>query len=486
MRTSGAGPLVSSLFLCSLGCSAVAADVPGSGIAGAGAGGGAPLLAGGSGAGAGPSATTAGAGGSSGSGNDVAPGGPAGSLSAAGSGGAGGGGAGGVGGVGSAGGAGGVDGPDENGFVHPGILLNRSMLDFVKAKLAASEQPWKKALNAASGSRFGSLSYTAKPHDNVQCGPSSNPDIGCSDEKDDVIAAYTHALLWYYTGQKAHADKAIEIMNAWSAVLKKHTFDNEQLQAAWCAEVFPRAAEIIRYTNAGWSKDDIARFETMLKTAYLPEVKDGSTRTGNWDTSAIDAAMNIAVFLDDRAELDKTVALWKARTPAYIYLKSDGALPVQPPRETPRSSSSLKGYWFDPKQFVDGLSQESCRDRPGGGTQGFGHAQYGVAAIINAAETARIQGIDLFSLEKTRLLAFMELHSKYMNGASTDALCNTQIADVSPDPMWEIGYNAYAGVFATPMPQTLTLVQSMRPTGATHHMAWETLTHAGIGAVGLP
>ena len=34
-------------------------------------------------------------------------------------------------------------------------------------------------------------------------------------------------------------------------------------------------------------------------------------------------------------------------------------------------------------------------------------------------------------------------------------------------------------------PETLTLVQSMRPTGATHHMAWETLTHAGTGAVGL-
>ena len=94
-----------------------------------------------------------------------------------------------------------------------------------------------------------------------------------------------------------------------------------------------------------------------------------------------------------------------------------------------------------------------------------------MAAIINAAETARIQGVDLFTLEKDRLLAFMEFHSKYMNGDSTSALCNTQIEKVSPDPMWEIGYNAYAGVFAMPMPETLELVQSMRPTGATHHMA---------------
>jgi len=27
------------------------------------------------------------------------------------------------------------------------------------------------------------------------------PDEGCTDEMDDAIAAYTQALLWYYTGQ---------------------------------------------------------------------------------------------------------------------------------------------------------------------------------------------------------------------------------------------------------------------------------------------
>ncbi|HEX3854867.1 MAG TPA: alginate lyase family protein [Polyangiaceae bacterium] len=331
---------------------------------------------------------------------------------------------------------------------------------------------------------MGSLSYTATPHATVECGPSSNPDIGCTDEKNDVIAAYSDALIWYYTGDQKHADKAIQIMNAWSAVLKKHTNDNEQLQAAWAAEIFPRAAEIIRYSNAGWAAADIEQFKTMLKTAYLPEVVDGSTRTGNWDTSAIEAAMNIAIFLDDTAEFQKAVALWRARTPAYVYLSTDGALPVQPPRQSALSDSALKTYWFNPKKFVDGLTQESCRDTPGSGTAGFGHAQYGVAAIINAAETARIQGVDLFASEQKRLSAMLELHSKYLNGTAVD-LCTTQIAGVDPDPMWEIGYNAYANMMSLPLPQTKTLIQSIRPTGATHHMAWETLTHGDIGLAGL-
>jgi hypothetical protein len=160
-------------------------------------------------------------------------------------------------------------------------------------------------------------------------------------------------------------------------------------------------------------------------------------------------------------------------------------LPVQPPRENPRSDSSLKGFWYNPSQFIDGLSQETCRDRPGTGTAGFGHAQYGVAAIINAAETARIQAVDLFALEQKRLTAFLELHSKYLNGASTGSLCDTAIAGVDADPMWEIGYNAYAGVLGVSLPQTLQQIQAIRPTGATHHMAWETLTHGAIGSAGL-
>ena len=383
-----------------------------------------------------------------------------------------------------AGGGGGSGGAPLS-FVHPGILVNQGMLDFVKTKIAAGTAPWKNALSKVSSDSMGSLSYTATPHATVECGPTSNPDIGCTDEKNDVIAAYTHALIWYHTGDMKHAAKAIEIMNAWSAVLKKHTLDNEQLQASWAAEIFPRAAEIIRYSNAGWAPADIEQFKTMLKTAYLPEVVNGSTRTGNWDTSAIEAAMNIAIFLDDTAEFAKAVTLWRARTPAYIYLSTDGALPVQPPRQGALSDSALKSYWYNPKKFVDGLTQESCRDVPGSGTAGFGHAQYGVAGIINAAETARIQGVDLFTSEQKRLTAMLELHSKYLNGASIADLCNTTIAGVEADPMWEIGYNAYANVLGQALPTTQALIKSIRPTGATHHMAWETLTHGDIGNAGL-
>jgi len=109
-------------------------------------------------------------------------------------------------GAGGSGGAGGSTGGN-GAFVHPGVLVNRGQLDFVKAKIAAKAAPWYAAYNAANGSWLGSLSYTPHPRADVQCGPTSNPDIGCTDEKNDSAAAYTHALLWYYGGNKAHADR---------------------------------------------------------------------------------------------------------------------------------------------------------------------------------------------------------------------------------------------------------------------------------------
>jgi hypothetical protein len=379
-----------------------------------------------------------------------------------------------------AGGAGTVGATDAgggatSGFVHPGILDDKAQLDFVKAKIAAGAEPWKSAFEAASGSNYGSLSYVASPVANVECGPYSNPDVGCSAEKDDATAAYTHALLWYFTGNAAHAQTAIGIMNAWSSTVKEHTNSNAPLQSAWVAEVFPRAAEIIRYTGAGWSASDAAAFETMLKNVYLPEVVDGSSSNGNWELSMSEATMNIGVFLDDAATFQKGVALWRGRVPAYVYMTTDGATPVQPPKET-LSASSLASFWYGQTTLVDGVAQETCRD--------LGHVQYGLAAMINAAETARIQGVDLYSEQAARIAAALEFHAQFLDGAAVPSwLCGGSLNAVSPDAMWEIGFNEYAGRLGMSLPNTQELVGKIRPTWADHHMDWETLTHAEIGSL---
>ena len=126
------------------------------------------------------------------------------------------------GGGGTTGGAGSVGSGGVTSFVHPGILVNKGMLDFVKAQVAAGAKTAKDALSAAENDDHGKLDYTASPVENVACGPSSSGPgaADCQNEKDDAAAAYTHALIWYYTGDQKHADVAKAIMDAWSGTMK--------------------------------------------------------------------------------------------------------------------------------------------------------------------------------------------------------------------------------------------------------------------------
>jgi hypothetical protein len=365
------------------------------------------------------------------------------------------------------------------GFRHPGVLVNGDQLAFVKAQVAAKAEPWTGAFTAASASRYGSLAYAPAPIANVVCGSFSNPDIGCSAEKSDATAAYTHALLWALTGKQAHADKAIQILNGWSAVLTQHTNSNAPLQAAWVGSVFPRAAEILKHTGAGWAAADADRFAAMLRKVYLPAVIGGAAReNGNWELSMIEASIAMAVFLDDQPTFDRAVAMWRARVPAYVYLSTDGPVPVLPPGKAV-AASQLGAFWLKPTAFIDGLAQETCRD--------LGHVQYGLAAMINAAETARIQGVDLYAEQATRITRGLELHARYLDrSAGAASPCAGALSAVSPDPMWEIAVNAYEGRLGRLLPAAHRIAVEVRPSGADHHMDWETLTHAGVGNVGIP
>lgn len=360
-------------------------------------------------------------------------------------------------------------------FHHPGVVVNEKQLDFVKAKIAEGAEPWKTAFARMKSSNYASANYTPHPRANVECGSYSNPNNGCSEERDDAAAAYAHALLWAYTGNKADADKAIQILNAWSAVLTEHTNSNAPLQAGWAASLSVRAAEIIRHTYDGWKQADVDKFSAMLRNAYLPCFpKIGVGTNGNWHLIAIDAALGIAVFLDDRALFDEYVAKWRNRTRAYLYINDDGPSPYLPAGLGKTASS----YWYGMTTYTDGLAQETCRD--------FGHTGYGLASINTAAETALLQGVDLYAEESKRIVAGMEFHAAYLLGQSIPkSLCGGKL-NLTVDPTWEVSYNHFVNRRGLSMPFTKKLLETKaRPTSVDHHMAWETLTHANTGSVAL-
>lgn len=94
---------------------------------------------------------------------------------------------------------------------------------------------------------------------------------------------YANALAWYISGTQSYATKAISVMNAWAKVIKGHTYSNAPLQTGWAGVPWTRAAEIIRYSGAGWASTDDTAFENMLRNVYLLIVIAGSKQNGNWE-----------------------------------------------------------------------------------------------------------------------------------------------------------------------------------------------------------
>ncbi|MBM2623046.1 alginate lyase family protein [Actinoplanes sp. LDG1-06] len=348
-------------------------------------------------------------------------------------------------------------------------MVSRAQLDFVKSKVTAGAQPWTAAYNQMLASRYASLSRTPAPRATVECGSYSNPNNGCTDEREDAIAAYTDALIWYISGNTAYAQKSIALMDAWSATIKAHTNSNAPLQTGWAGSVWPRAAEIIKHAYGSWPNQ--ARFATMLRTVYLPVVIGGSSSNGNWELSMMEAAVGIAVHLDDQASYDRAIARFQARTAAYIYIAADGSQPKYPPVGSVDTRAELISYWQGQSTFVDGLAQETCRD--------FVHTGYGISAISHVAETTRIQGADLWPSVSERMRHALGFHTKFENGTAVPAtICGGSVTK-GLGPVTEVAYNALANRLGIAMTNSRTYTESRRPQGTNNlFVAWETLTHA--------
>lgn len=144
----------------------------------------------------------------------------------------------------------------------------------------------------------------------------------------------------------------------------------------------------------------------------------------------MEAAQGISVFIEDRASYDKAVHKYFGRVPAYVYLKSDGPYPKIAPGHNLNTRQLVELYWHGQQVFTeDGIAQETCRD--------FSHLGSGLSSMAHIAETARIQGWDLFKYTDVgdRLKHALEFHTKYQMEPHNrpEWLCNgTIIANMGP------------------------------------------------------
>ncbi|WP_434048089.1 MULTISPECIES: discoidin domain-containing protein [Sorangium] len=416
-------------------------------------------------------------------------------------------------------------------FVHPGILVGKEQLDFVKTKIGGGAQPWTKEYQLARGSRHAKRDYVATPVPVLKCStPGSKQkaidmgyeQAGCSEIVNDANAAYTQALLAYYSGDAQYAENARRILNAWARTLTAVLFDqprfpdnnaqvyaNGNFAAGWAGTNFLRAAEILRYTYSGWTAEDTALQENHFKTVYWDLMKDGWTGGANRTSVMNETALGIAIFTNDREKYEYVVSQVEHSSKAMIYMPSDGRQPLYPmyqgkPRYTNDAKGDLAGIWSNPTRYIAGLEQETCRD--------LGHMQMGTSSLANMAETLRIQG-DVRSAygddpvhHENRLREALELNADYVLQYldNTGNRVNVEVTPAGWMPArnwpcssfsknagggsavmgWEIGYNEFHNRRGISMPKTQELITRVRAmssasTRVGNHIGWETLTHAG-------
>ncbi len=345
-----------------------------------------------------------------------------------------------------------IDLPAGKPFAHPGILLSQSDLDFVRARLAAKEEPWTGALTKLRTNEFARLDYKPKII------PVIDPHAGnVGYLMKDAAAAYGHAVLWCVTGERAHADKAIEILDYNAATLTEIQIgrsDQGKVTAAFTAGKYAGAAELITHyrqpdgTTAGWSKESADRFGKMLVAVFYPRlVGFKPSFNGNWDAIMVASMMSIAVFTEDHA-------MFNTALDYYLHGKGNGALT----------------HYIHPH----GQNQESGRDQV--------HGQMGLGALAAAAEMAKKQGLDLYGAADNRLAVGFEHMAKYLSGHDVEITGDVPISPKGRDgfrPVFELVHQHYVIEKGMNLPYVSEVVAKKRPEGMDLiiHQAWGTLLH---------
>nr|WP_033279158.1 alginate lyase family protein [Streptomyces sp. NRRL F-525] len=349
-------------------------------------------------------------------------------------------------------------------FTHPGLLHTADDLARMKAAVAAKQSPVYDGYLALAANARSSSSYAVQNTGQITTwgrGPANYQNQAVADS----AAAYQNALIWSVTGDTAHADKARDILNAWSTSLTAITGADGPLGAGLQAFKFANAAELLRHTGYdGWAAADIARCEESFLRVWYPALSGYMFyANGNWDLTSLQSLLAIGVFCEE---------------PTLFY-------------DALRFAAAGAGNGSVLHRIVTdaGQGQESGRDQ--------GHEQLAVGLLADAAQVAWNQGVDLWGFDDNRILANVEYAARYNLGGDvpftpdldrTGKYIKTAVSATSRGtlpPIYEMAYAHYAGVRGLDTPYTKNAV--FRGTGGTRVIegsnddlpSWGTFAYAG-------
>lgn len=305
------------------------------------------------------------------------------------------------------------------GFKHPGALHTQEDFDRVKALLEAKDPVIVAAYNNLKTNAYSQSNVTTFPVETIVRGGGVGENY--INAARAASMAYLNALRWKISGDKAHAEKAVQILNLWADVCKGIGGDsNFALASGLYGYAFANAAELMR-DYEGWASDDFEKVRDWMLRVWYPycvgflKARNGTWDQGrpghywsNWGLCNALAVMSIGVFCDNVFIYNQGVSFYKYdqvgsfnanRTPPII---NDG-LNEFIGNLVPSVHKDERG----PYGYL-GQMQESGRDQS--------HALMALGLAVDICQIGWNQGSDLFSLMDNRLAGGIEYLAAYNSG----------------------------------------------------------------------
>jgi lysophospholipase L1-like esterase len=346
-------------------------------------------------------------------------------------------------------------------FIHPGLLHSRSDIQRMKVAVLTEKGPIFEGFKLLEKSAYAQADYRMR-------GPFPEwgraPNIRTGETESDGLAVYQNALMWTITGRKVHADKAIHMLNSWVGSLKKVTGIDGVLASGLQGFMFVNAAELLRYTDSGWSEEDANRCGQWFLDAWDPTIEHYAYfANGNWETAALQTRMAIAVYCNNRTMFEDTIRYAVAGA-------GNGSIPHM-------------------IVYPTGQCQETTRAQH--------YAQLGIGLLGCAAEVAWNQGVDLYGWNDNRILKGYEYTAKYglgeevpyqhyldrtgkygIGGRHKNYTEISTISRGSFSPIFERILNHYSARRGIPVPYSTRVVKMKSPEAFNNdHLGLGTLTH---------
>jgi uncharacterized protein YjdB len=358
---------------------------------------------------------------------------------------------------------------------HPNIFINQGEIDAIKAKIENNAQPWKNAYDAMIADANAALNqnilsvtlkgdsghdyYTQGPYDwsnnlpspcgSNYCDGQVNPKADRGDYGAAISlgkAVRNLGLGYAFTGNTDYAEKAIELINAWTidpATYMTPEFTNHQSHIELFITIpgMFYGADLI-WNYSGWNASE--------KSAFLV-----------W----VDALVNDAVGLS----FDNNFENWR------LVLVSSGAALT--------GDASALDYAFNRwRELIPGqVSTSGFMTKETGRTKSLEYSMYAINAMAQTAEIARHQGIDLYGYETNNgrgLELVLDNHAPYLLKPSTWPYQQIGGYSSGNDAILELAYSQFQ------KQAYLDVINARgRPMHENRTMSWTTLTHGNLFAL---